>query len=92
MAVSLAKEKQGDSLGLRGQYQIGFWVGVALAGIMLALTATVRLGAAEATLTADELAKQERDQQSEPNLTKNEEKKDEQGTENLGAIEEGNEA
>lgn len=92
MAVSLAKEKQGDSLGLRGQYQIGFWVGVALAGIMLALTATVRLGAAEATLTADELAKQERDQQNEPTLNRDEEKKDQQGPAKLGAIEEGTEA
>lgn len=92
MAVSLAKEKQGDSLGLREQYKIGFWVGVALAGIMLALTATVRLGAAEATLTADELAKQEKDQQSHLNLTKDQEKKEEQGPARLGAIEEGTEA
>lgn len=70
MAVSLAKEKQGDDLPLRAQYQIGFWLGVALAGIMLALTLTVRLGQAESTLTADELAQQELEQDMEDERAK----------------------
>ncbi|KAL3961447.1 hypothetical protein ACCO45_002970 [Purpureocillium lilacinum] len=40
----------------RAQYQIGFWTGVALSAVALSLTCTVRMGQAEAGLTADEKA------------------------------------
>lgn len=36
------------------QYRVGFWLGVGLAGISLAVTATMRVGSASAELTADE--------------------------------------
>lgn len=43
------------------QYRIGFWTGVALSGVALCLTATVKMGQAEAAMTADEQAAMERD-------------------------------
>ncbi|UNI19302.1 hypothetical protein JDV02_005494 [Purpureocillium takamizusanense] len=49
-----------EVLAPREQYQIGFWTGVALSAVALSLTSTVRMGQAEAGLTADEKAELER--------------------------------
>ncbi|KAK8005315.1 major facilitator superfamily domain-containing protein [Apiospora arundinis] len=61
LAVSQAKEareREGDgkSLTPREQYKIGFWLGVALAGITLILFSTLEVGQASADMTADEKA------------------------------------
>ncbi|OAA54667.1 membrane transporter [Cordyceps fumosorosea ARSEF 2679] len=57
LAVSASVQTQGaEKLGLRAQYQIGFWLGVGLSALALLLTATVRIGSASAALTADEKA------------------------------------
>lgn len=57
LAVSASIETQGaDKLGLRAQYQIGFWLGVGLSALSLLLTFTVKIGSASSSLTADEKA------------------------------------
>ncbi|TQV93803.1 hypothetical protein V2A60_004034 [Cordyceps javanica] len=57
LAVSASIQTQGaDKLGLRAQYQIGFWLGVGLSALALVLTATIKIGSASAALTADEKA------------------------------------
>ncbi|ATY65662.1 membrane transporter [Cordyceps militaris] len=57
LAVSASIQTQGaDKLGLRAQYQIGFWLGVGLSALALVLTATIKMGSASAALTADEKA------------------------------------
>ncbi|KAJ6790064.1 hypothetical protein PWT90_03975 [Aphanocladium album] len=57
LAVSASIQTQGaDKLGLRAQYQIGFWVGVGLSALSLVLTATIKIGSASSALTADEKA------------------------------------
>jgi hypothetical protein len=62
LAVSTTLEYRGEeNLSLSEQYQIGFWVAVALAGVALCLTATIRMGQAASDLTADEKANLERD-------------------------------
>lgn len=66
MAVSVALETKGkDKLGLRAQYQIGFWVGVGLAGLALVLTLTIKMGSASAAMTADEKAALDRESEGE---------------------------
>lgn len=56
LAVSTTVEYRGgeDSVSLREQYQVGFWLGVGLAGLALILNATINLGEAAAEMTADE--------------------------------------
>ncbi|PHH91386.1 hypothetical protein CDD83_641 [Cordyceps sp. RAO-2017] len=62
LAISATQQSKGaDSLDPRAQYQIGFWTGVGLAAVSLCLTVTVRMGQAEATMTADERAELERE-------------------------------
>ena len=56
MAVSTTIQYQGDISQSR-QYKIGFWTGVAMAGMSLILAITVRIGTASAALTADEETK-----------------------------------
>lgn len=57
MAVSVTMQTNPDEeLNLRDQYRIGFWVGVALAGVSLCLMSTIKIGQASAQLTADEKA------------------------------------
>jgi hypothetical protein len=48
------RERGGESVSLREQYQIGFWLGVGLAGLALILNSTINLGEAAAEMTADE--------------------------------------
>ncbi|KAI1075195.1 MFS general substrate transporter [Whalleya microplaca] len=50
-----------EELDLRGQYRIGFWTAVGLAGLALCLVITTRLGQASAELTADEKHRIERE-------------------------------
>lgn len=57
LAVSASIQSQGaDKLGLRAQYQIGFWLGVGLTGLSVLLTLTIKMGSASAAMTADEKA------------------------------------
>ncbi|KAJ1326742.1 MFS transporter DHA2 family multidrug resistance protein [Microdochium nivale] len=63
----------GDELPLRSQYQIGFWIGVALGGLATLLFLSVNIGQAAAAMTADEklaqMAEEEQQQQqSQPPL------------------------
>lgn len=44
----------GGGMSLREQYQIGFWIGVALGGLATLLFLSVDIGQAAASLTADE--------------------------------------
>ncbi|KAI1852023.1 hypothetical protein JX265_008172 [Neoarthrinium moseri] len=61
LAVSTTVDYRGgeDSLSLRQQYQIGFWLGVGLSGLSLLLNSTINLGEASADETADEKALRE---------------------------------
>lgn len=62
LAVSSTVQMQGEeNVSLSKQYKIGFWTGVGLAGVALALTATIRMGKASAGMTADEKAQLERE-------------------------------
>jgi hypothetical protein len=63
LAVSTTVRK-GD-LDESGQYRIGFWTGVGLAGVALVLAAMVRMGKASAAMTADEKAADESGEQTE---------------------------
>lgn len=66
LAVSASIQAQGAAkLGLRAQYQIGFWLGVGLMGLSVLLTLTIKLGSAAADLTADEKAALARDSEGE---------------------------
>lgn len=70
LAVSATLQGRGgaDSISPREQYRIGFWTGVALAVIALCLTVTVKMGQAEADMTADEkaeMAKRQREMEQE---------------------------
>lgn len=56
LAVSATVQSRGDD---RQRYQIGFWTGLGLAIASLALVLTVKMGSAEASLTADEKAEME---------------------------------
>ncbi|KAF3069318.1 Drug resistance protein [Trichoderma lentiforme] len=59
MAVSEAdRRKLPEGLSLRQQYKIGFWIGVAMAGLSLILVLTIKIDKAAAELTADEKAAQ----------------------------------
>lgn len=58
---AMVRSRGEEKLGRREQYQIGFWVGVALSVVSFCLTVTVKMGQAEATLTADEQAELERE-------------------------------
>ncbi|KJZ73307.1 hypothetical protein HIM_07311 [Hirsutella minnesotensis 3608] len=65
LAVSATVQTRGaDNVDSRAQYQIGFWTGVALSAVSLCLTVTVKMGQAEATMTADEKAELERETNS----------------------------
>jgi hypothetical protein len=59
LAVSTTLRTRGgdDSLSLREQYLIGFWMGFGLAALSLCLTVTIRMGQASAEMTADEKAR-----------------------------------
>ncbi|PNY25128.1 Uncharacterized protein TCAP_04939 [Tolypocladium capitatum] len=66
LAVSAAMRTRGDGEGEGGlepreQYKIGFWTCVALSAVSLCLMVTVRMGQAEAAMTADEKAKLEQE-------------------------------
>ncbi|KAK2608512.1 hypothetical protein QQS21_002974 [Conoideocrella luteorostrata] len=56
----------------REQYQIGFWTGLGLAVASLALVLTIKMGSAEAAMTADEKAEMEQMQQSGEQLQQRE--------------------
>ncbi|POR34314.1 Uncharacterized protein TPAR_05486, partial [Tolypocladium paradoxum] len=67
LAVSAAVRARGGGEGAlapRAQYQIGFWTGVALSAVSLCLTVTVKMGQAEAAMTADEKAELGRENQT----------------------------
>lgn len=65
LAVSTTVDYRGEeNISLREQYQVGFWLGVGLAGIALILNATINLGEAAAEMTADEKEKVRMDQAS----------------------------
>ena len=55
LAITLRQQIQGPA-SLREQYRIGFWLGVALAIVGGFLVLQVKMGAAEAAMTADEKA------------------------------------
>lgn len=58
LAISTTVAYRGEeNMSLREQYQIGFWLGVGLAGLALILNATINLGEAAAEMTADEKEK-----------------------------------
>ncbi|KAH6645877.1 major facilitator superfamily domain-containing protein [Truncatella angustata] len=58
LAVSTTVDYRGEgNVSLKEQYQIGFWLGAALAGLALLLNATINIGEAAAELTADEKEK-----------------------------------
>lgn len=62
LTVSATVQSRSDgSVGLREQYQIGFWTGVALSVVSFCLIVTVKMGQAEASMTADEKAELERE-------------------------------
>lgn len=62
LAVSTANiYNKGGNLPLDQQYRIGFWTGVGLCGLSTLLILTVRMGKAEAGLTADEKIQRELD-------------------------------
>ncbi|PTB79041.1 MFS general substrate transporter [Trichoderma longibrachiatum ATCC 18648] len=57
MAVSEANRRAlPEGLSLREQYKIGFWIGVALAGVSMLMVVTIKIDRAAAELTADEKA------------------------------------
>ncbi|KAK1251247.1 hypothetical protein MKX07_005802 [Trichoderma sp. CBMAI-0711] len=58
MAVSEANRRAlpEGGLSLREQYKIGFWIGVALAGVSMVMVVTIKIDRAAAELTADEKA------------------------------------
>lgn len=69
LAVSTAIAYAGEGgLDLQKQYTIGFYVGVGLSAIVLILTCTIRMGQAEAAMTADEKAALEAEQQATQTL------------------------
>ncbi|KAG6005546.1 hypothetical protein E4U21_007872 [Claviceps maximensis] len=67
LAISATVEIRGgkDSVADREQYQIGFWTGLGLAIASLALVLTIKMGSAEASMTADEKAELEQRQLQE---------------------------
>ncbi|KAG5993820.1 hypothetical protein E4U43_003393 [Claviceps pusilla] len=64
LAISATVETRGghDNVADREQYQIGFWTGLGLAIASLALVLTIKMGSAEASMTADEKAELEQRQ------------------------------
>ncbi|KAG9254477.1 major facilitator superfamily domain-containing protein [Emericellopsis atlantica] len=62
LAVSSTVMTQGEAnVGLDKQYRIGFYTATGLAGVALLLVATIKMGKAEAGMTADEKADMERE-------------------------------
>ena len=59
LVVSETNNSRGGSMSTRQQYQVGFWTGLGVAGLSLALTLTVRMGQASSGMTADEKAEME---------------------------------
>ncbi|KAI1340628.1 major facilitator superfamily domain-containing protein [Xylariaceae sp. FL0016] len=58
LVVSTAKDMHdNEDLSLAEQYRIGFWTGVAVAGLAVCLLVTVDVGQAVADMTADEKAR-----------------------------------
>lgn len=66
LAISATVQSRGghDNVDAREQYQIGFWVGLGLAVVSLFLVLGIKMGSAEAGMTADEKAEMESRQQS----------------------------
>lgn len=56
LAVSTAISYSKDGIDQAGQLKIGFWVGVAMVGVVAIFTCTIRMGQAASDLTADEKA------------------------------------
>ncbi|KAG5979814.1 hypothetical protein E4U55_004732 [Claviceps digitariae] len=69
LAISVTVETRGghDNVADREQYQIGFWTGLGLAIASLALVLTIKMGSAEASMTADEKAELEQRQLRDEN-------------------------
>ncbi|KAG6018629.1 hypothetical protein E4U40_008027 [Claviceps sp. LM458 group G5] len=68
VAISATVESRGGrgNVADRDQYQIGFWTGVGLAVVSLLLVLTIKMGSAEASMTADEkLASEQQEMQEE---------------------------
>lgn len=63
--LAVSTTVRGGHLDESGQYRIGFWTGVGLAGVALVLAAMVRMGKASAAMTADEKAADESGEQTE---------------------------
>lgn len=61
LAISATVQSKGghDKVDSRTQYQIGFWTGLGLAVASLCLVLTIKMGSAEASMTADEKAEME---------------------------------
>lgn len=60
VAVSTAQNMRDQSVSLREQYRIGFWIGVGLSIAAFLSIVTVRMGSASAEMTADEKAELEK--------------------------------
>ncbi|EFR04033.1 drug resistance protein [Nannizzia gypsea CBS 118893] len=56
LAISTTENLREESLPKHKQYRIGFWTGLGVAGLSLALTLTIRMGQASSGMTADEKA------------------------------------
>lgn len=68
VAISATVESRGgrDNVADRDQYQIGFWTGMGLAVVSLLLVLTIKMGSAEASMTADEkLASEQQEMREE---------------------------
>ena len=61
LAVSATVQSRGghDKVDAREQYRIGFWTALGLAIVSLGLVLTIKMGSAEASMTADEKAEME---------------------------------
>lgn len=64
LAVSTAISYSKNGIDQAGQLKIGFWVGVAMVGVVAIFTCTIRMGQASSDLTADEKAALEAQQES----------------------------
>jgi hypothetical protein len=54
LVVSTTQSARGQTISSLEQFRIAFWLGVALGAVAVLITLTMRLGRAEADLTADE--------------------------------------
>jgi MFS family permease len=78
LAVSATVQSKGghDKIDDRSQYQIGFWTALGLAVASLCLVITIKMGSAEAAMTADEKAAMESRQQSQLRLQEQEQEQE----------------